>query len=192
MKTFVIDSENNITAFGAGQRVPETKRLEQFKSSDALGKLAAKWPAGRLPEIWNSLPGVSPVKKFTDRKTAVRQIWAAIQSLGERVKKPRVAAPRHHVAPVPFKSAYNKTSRGQPALIGRQKASAARDGSKTAKIKALLERPTGASLDEITKATGWQAHSIRGFISAVLGKRMGLQVQSSKREDGARVYSLHS
>ena len=40
------------------------------------------------------------------------------------------------------------------------------------------------------KATGWQAHSVRGFISAVLGKRMGLEVQSSRREDGARVYSL--
>jgi hypothetical protein len=55
---------------------------------------------------------------------------------------------------------------------------------------ALLERTKGATLDEIMKATGWQAHSVRGFISAVLGKRMGLAVQSSRREDGARVYSL--
>ena len=59
-----------------------------------------------------------------------------------------------------------------------------------AKIMALLERPKGATLDEITKATGWQAHSVRSFISAVLGKRMGLKVQSRRREDRARVYSL--
>jgi hypothetical protein len=58
-----------------------------------------------------------------------------------------------------------------------------------AKIMALLERPKGATLDEVMKATEWQAHSVRGFISAVLGKRMGLEIQSSKREDGARVYS---
>ena len=70
------------------------------------------------------------------------------------------------------------------------KASTAREGSKTAKIMTLLERPKGATLDEIKNATGWQAHSVRGFISAVLGKRMGLEVQSARREDGARVYSI--
>src|SRR5436309_1004201 len=64
MKTFVIDSENNITAFGAGQQVPKTESSETFKSSDELGKLAATWHVGRLAEVWNGLPGVTPVKKF--------------------------------------------------------------------------------------------------------------------------------
>ena len=182
MKTFVIDRENNITAFGAGQRVPKTKGAESFKSSAELVKLAATWPVGRLVEIWNSLPGMIPVKKFTDRKTAVRRVWAAVQGLGEPAKKPKVAAQRPFGASVRAKSADRKASHG--------KASAARGGSKTAKIMALLERPKGATLNEIMEATGWQAHSVRGFISAVLGKRMGLEVQSSKREDGARVYSL--
>jgi hypothetical protein len=40
------------------------------------------------------------------------------------------------------------------------------------------------------KATGWQAHSVRGFISGTLGKKMGLTVTSTKREDGERNYSL--
>jgi len=39
-------------------------------------------------------------------------------------------------------------------------------------------------------ATQWQAHSIRGFISGTLGKKLDLPVVSAKREDGARVYSL--
>jgi len=189
MKTFVIDRENNITAFGAGQQVPKTEGAESFKSSDALGKLAANWSAGRLVEIWNSVPGVIPVKKFRDRKTALRRIWPAIQGRGEPAKKPNVAAERLHGALAPAKSAPGMAF-SKPAPKRQQKASAPRDGSKTAKIKALLERPKGATLDEIMKATGWQAHSVRGFISAVLGKRMGLDVQSARRDDGARVYSL--
>jgi hypothetical protein len=39
------------------------------------------------------------------------------------------------------------------------------------------------------KVTGWQAHSVRGFISGTLGKKMGLTVKSEKRENGSRVYS---
>jgi hypothetical protein len=39
------------------------------------------------------------------------------------------------------------------------------------------------------EATSWQAHSVRGFIST-LGKKMGLAVTSTKRADGARVYSV--
>jgi len=42
------------------------------------------------------------------------------------------------------------------------------------------------------KATDWQAHSVRGFISGALGKKMGLKVESAKREDGERVYTLVS
>jgi len=40
------------------------------------------------------------------------------------------------------------------------------------------------------EVTGWQAHSVRGFLSGSLGKKMGLKIESSKREDGARAYAL--
>ena len=40
------------------------------------------------------------------------------------------------------------------------------------------------------KATGWQAHSVSGFISGTLGKKMGRTVESTKREDGERLYQL--
>jgi hypothetical protein len=56
-------------------------------------------------------------------------------------------------------------------------------------VIALLERPTGASLKAIMGATGWQAHSVRGFISGQLGKRLGLRVKSFER-DGERVYLI--
>ena len=66
----------------------------------------------------------------------------------------------------------------------------ARDGSKTATVVGLLERKGGATLAEVMKATGWQAHSVRGFVSGTLGKKMGRTVESTKREDGERLYQL--
>jgi hypothetical protein len=62
--------------------------------------------------------------------------------------------------------------------------------SKGVKILFLLRRPKGATLTELAKVTGWQNHSIRGFLSGAVGKKMGLSVESAKREDGERVYSL--
>ena len=43
---------------------------------------------------------------------------------------------------------------------------------------------------EAKEATDWQAHTVRGFISGTLGKKMGLTVNSGRREDGERVYTL--
>jgi hypothetical protein len=75
---------------------------------------------------------------------------------------------------------------------GAKNAPPARPGSKTAKIIELLKRPDGVTLKELMKATGWQAHSIRGFLSGILGKKMGTPVESSKRADGERAYRLAS
>jgi hypothetical protein len=69
-------------------------------------------------------------------------------------------------------------------------AKGAREGSKAAKILDLLKRPGGATLKALMKATGWQAHSVRGFLSGSLRKKMGLNVTSVKAEDGERSYSI--
>jgi hypothetical protein len=53
----------------------------------------------------------------------------------------------------------------------------------------LVKRPGGATLQELRKATSWQPHSIRGFLS-VLGKKKGVAVESTKSPDGERTYSL--
>ena len=63
--------------------------------------------------------------------------------------------------------------------------------TKADQILALLRQPSGATLQSITKATGWQAHSVRGFISGHLVKRMGLRVKSFRR-NGERVYAIKS
>jgi len=84
MKHFTIENEtNNIMIHGTAKEADALPNTERFSNEAALAKLAANWPAARLVEIWNSLPGETPVKKFKDRATTVSQIWKAIQNLGD-------------------------------------------------------------------------------------------------------------
>jgi hypothetical protein len=62
--------------------------------------------------------------------------------------------------------------------------------SKQTKLIKLLERSGGASIDEMTEATGWQRHSIRGMMSGVLKKRLGLSITCEKEERG-RIYRIN-
>ena len=89
----------------------------------------------------------------------------------------------------PKKATPVKTAAKAPTAK-RPKAVGARAGSKTSAILDLLQRAKGATLAEIMEATSWQAHSVRGFISGTLGKKLGLVVKSERREDGTRVYSI--
>jgi hypothetical protein len=89
------------------------------------------------------------------------------------------------------KGAKTTTARNRAAQNGKKpaRASTPRAESKGATILELIGRPKGATLAELMKATGWQPHSVRGYIST-LGKKEGRKVTSAKREDGERVYSL--
>ena len=143
MKTFVVDSNNTIRAHASEDF---SKRESYFAEEPELAALAEAWSGSRLVEIWNKLPGVKPVSKFRDRKTAVRRIWLAAQ---------KVEAP------------------------------------KTERVVDLLKQPSGATLEALMTLTGWQPHSVRGFISAQLSKRMGLRIKSFRR-DGQRIYRIVS
>ena len=156
MTTFTLDNENTITAYTAAEHVPEGH--DRFATEKELSKLSADWPITRFAEVWNAFAGVVPfdnlrtVKKFTDRKTAIARIWKAIQVL--------TPAPAHQAAPTaPKKAKATKVARAKDA------APAARQGSKKAIVLDMIRRPEGASLQEIMSATGWQSHSVRGFIS---------------------------
>jgi hypothetical protein len=110
-------------------------------------------------------------------------------------KKPRVAAHAADVAPSKARSGHRrisakKANKGAKLAKSSKKTAGARTGSKTAKVLALLKRSGGASLKELMKATGWQAHSVRGFLSGAVGKRAGLTVTSAKAEDAERRYSV--
>ncbi|MGA2882245.1 MAG: DUF3489 domain-containing protein [Bryobacteraceae bacterium] len=84
----------------------------------------------------------------------------------------------------------HKATPAKKAPKGAKKATGARDGSKTNKVLELLKRPGGVMAKELMKVTGWQPHSVRGFLSGTIRKKMGLAVTSSKSEDGERSYSI--
>ena len=110
--------------------------------------------------------------------------------------KAAVALCRANVAPAKTKSA-RKATPAKKAPKGRTKRElakpiAARDGSKTSKILDLLQRPDGAASKELMKATGWLPHSVRGFLSGTVRKKMGLTVTSTKGENGERSYSVEA
>jgi len=106
-----------------------------------------------------------------------------------KAKKAGVGPRRANVASKKGKSG-KKAGPAKKAPKGVRKPTAARDGSKTAKVVDLLKRAGGVTAKELMKVTGWQPHSVRGFLSGTIGKKMGLVVISTKGEDGERKYSV--
>lgn len=62
--------------------------------------------------------------------------------------------------------------------------------TKHAQLLQLLNRPDGASVEEMMQATYWQQHSIRGFLAGTVKKKMGLALTSSKAEGEVRRYRI--
>jgi hypothetical protein len=132
MTTYTIDNENNITAHGAKQEA-DGAQGERFSSQQELADLAANWPANRLIEVWNGIPGLTPVKKFTDRKSAVGRIWNAIQSLNG-------GNPEQAATPAPKRANKAKPASKQPKKAKNAKNAAKAKPAKAAKGKRATAR----------------------------------------------------
>ena len=175
MRIFTIDAGNDVAVSTSTERGSKSGAA-QFTNEKQLASLAAHWPGGRLVEVWNNLPGVRKVAKFTDRQTGVSRIWRAVER-----REAHVGA---HAA-----SGGDRTgSRGKAASPSEQPFVAGTD-TKAARVITLLKQPAGATLKAIMALTGWQSHTVRGFITAHVRKKMNYRVQSFKR-GGERVYRI--
>src|SRR5438477_11653168 len=123
---FHLTAEDHIRTSDEQRRTETDGGGSSFASEQELQEVAGAWPMKRFVEIWNRLPGVEPVARFTDRKTALARIWRAIQPQAEDSKAARRASPSRH----------------RPAF---------REGSKAAQVCTLLSRPEGATLHELRR-----------------------------------------
>ena len=192
-----------------------SKEFTAFTMNCPVDRLVQIWN-GLAVSAFGKQGKLKPVSKFENRQVATVRIWKAIQSLNgtaggpaseadmeaaaaaPKAKKAPKAKPADAPAPKASKSAKKESPMAsKPAKAAKatkpaakKEAAAPREGSKQAKVIAMMQRKGGATLDSIVKETGWQAHTVRGFVS-ILGSKYGLKIASSKREsDGARVYSV--
>jgi hypothetical protein len=105
---------------------------------------------------------------------------------GENISKPAPDTPKR-------KGARKPTKKAKPAKANRAKKAATKPktdrANKKAEVIAMMKRAKGATLPEIIKATDWQAHTVRGFVS-ILGSKGGEKIESSKNAAGERTYKI--
>jgi hypothetical protein len=149
--THYIIRGDSVTAHTA---LPTRAPKDALVVSSADDIVTSDLPAGRLAALWNALPGIAPVAKFKDRRTAARRLWAA----------------------------FEKLPRSAPVKLARPEKT--RADTKQAQVILMFQRIGGATVAEIAAAMDWQAHTVRGMISGALKKKLGLDVVSSKEKRG--------
>jgi len=79
----------------------------------------------------------------------------------------------------------------QPSTpLATQATRTTREGTKQAVLVELLSRAEGATLPQMTEATGWQVHTVRGAMAGALKKKLGLEITSEKQTGTDRVYRI--
>ena len=194
MATFTINEGNNITAFATAAEAAQAgdSTAISFDSQAALAKVSADWPLSRFVDIWNSIPGNTAVSKFADRKKAVARVWTAILPLAGNglLSEPEAKPTKPAMSAKPAKKA-KAAKKAVPAKVAPAKKSADKGerSNKKAEVIAMMKRAKGVTLAEIMELTGWQKHTVRGFVS-ILGSKGGETIESSKNAEGERTYRI--
>ena len=145
------------------------KTNTEATQNEATAAAVAEQGANAAPEQ------AAATKKATSKKGAPKG-----QKAAKKAAKKANTAPKK---PAKAKPASKKAAKVKEARVPRE-------FSKKAIVLDLLRRKDGATMAEIAKATNWQNHSIRGFISGNLMKKMDLPVESFKNEAGERCYKI--
>ena len=121
--------------------------------------------------------------KTSPRKPKATPRTSSTKAVGRPAPTKRASAPRKPPSP---KVAGAPCTVGVPAAPSPTTPAA----SKQSRLIALLRSAPGATIVQMTKLTGWQPHSVRGTISGVLRKKLGLAVSCTAGESGVRVYRI--
>ena len=119
-------------------------------------------------------PEKAPSKKGANKKKGAPKGQKTARGAKAKASAPKKAA---------------KAGKRAKSTAPAKRATAPRPESKGAKILEMIGRAKGATLAEIMKATEWQAHSVRGFISTA-GKKQGIKIESAKSDAGERTYKI--
>jgi hypothetical protein len=134
----------------------------------ALLEAAAKHPQKKLTNFPDTLKGGARIKVITAMRNA--------QLIEASASEPEV---------------YVATATGlQEIGITTQPSRTTREGTKQAVLIELLSRAEGATLAQMTEATGWQIHTVRGAMAGALKKKLGLEITSEKQTGTDRVYRI--
>jgi len=135
--------------------------------------------------------GTVPTQERSGSKADPRAYGAAIASLIKKgFLESRGPAREGDYAKGGQKLVLAKTEAEALAAAEAPKERKTREGTKQALLIAMLKRPTGATIDEIVTATGWQSHTARGAMAGALKKKLGLTITSEKDEARGRVYRI--
>lgn len=134
----------------------------------ALLEAAAQHPQKKLTNFPDNLKGGARIKVLTAMRNA--------QLIEASASDPEV---------------YVATATGlQEIGITTQPSRTTREGTKQAVLIELLRRAEGATLPQMTEATGWQIHTVRGAMAGALKKKLGLEITSEKQTGTDRVYRI--
>ena len=134
----------------------------------ALLEAAAQHPQKKLTNFPDALKGGARIKVLTAMRNA--------QLIEASASEPEV---------------YVATATGlQEIGITTQPPRTTREGTKQAVLIGLLSRAEGATLPQMTEATGWQVHTVRGAMAGALKKKLGLEITSEKQTGTDRVYRI--
>jgi hypothetical protein len=181
----------------------DSQRLLETWNRLPGSKAVTKFPNRKVAteRIWKAIQGIGEIKappRATQEPDGSAAGATTALAKSEITQGPTPAAPEPvatvgasapDVAPTAAQAS-KKATRSKKLPTSEPQAKVARKSSKTEQAIAMMKRPGGATLKQLTDTLDWQAHTVRGFVAGTLTKKMGLTVASTKPAGGERTYSI--